>query len=101
LPISAMGSVREMLEVQSISIRYGRVTVVRDLSLTVKRGELVCVLGQNGAGKSSVMTAVAGGMTPYRGSILFDDTSIFGRSPESIARLGISLFLKEDAFFRN
>lgn len=66
-----MGSVREMLEVQSISIRYGRVTVVRDLSLT------------------------------DRGSILFDDTSIFGRSPESIARLGISLFLKEDAFFRN
>jgi branched-chain amino acid transport system ATP-binding protein len=79
-----------MLQVQSVSIRYGRVTVVRDLSLTVARGELVCVLGQNGAGKSSVMAAVAGGIVPYRGSILFEQMPILARSPEHIARLGIS-----------
>jgi branched-chain amino acid transport system ATP-binding protein len=79
-----------MLEVQSISIRYGRLTVVRDLSLTVARGEVVCVLGQNGAGKSSVMAAIAGGIAPYRGNILFEQTPILARAPEYIARLGIS-----------
>ena len=79
-----------MLQVDRISIRYGRVTVVRDLSLRVARGEVVCVLGQNGAGKSSIMSAIAGGITPYRGSIFFDQTPIMGRPPEHIARLGIS-----------
>lgn len=88
--IWAMGSAGEMLQVQSVSIRYGRLTVVRDLSLTVERGEVVCVLGQNGAGKSSVMAAIAGGITPYRGNILFERTPILARSPEYIARLGIS-----------
>jgi branched-chain amino acid transport system ATP-binding protein len=79
-----------MLQVDNISIRYGRVTVVRDLSLKVARGEVVCVLGQNGAGKSSVMAAVAGGIAPYRGNIVFNHMPIAARSPEFVARLGIS-----------
>jgi branched-chain amino acid transport system ATP-binding protein len=79
-----------MLEVQDVSIRYGRVTVVRDLSLAVARGELVCLLGQNGAGKSSVMAAIAGGITPLKGTIRFEQKHIVRRAPEYIARLGVS-----------
>ncbi len=79
-----------MLAVEAISIRYGRVTVVRDLSLSINRGEVVCIVGQNGAGKSSTMAAIAGGITPYRGDILLNNESITGLPPENIARLGVS-----------
>jgi branched-chain amino acid transport system ATP-binding protein len=80
-----------MLELNNIHARYGAITALRGISMTVGKGELVALLGVNGAGKSTTLAAIAGVLRPWQGSILFEGNSIVGKSPEHIARLGISL----------
>ena len=80
-----------MLELNDIHARYGAITALRGISLTVSQGELVALLGVNGAGKSTTLGTIAGVLRPWQGSILFEGSSIVGKSPEQIARLGISL----------
>jgi branched-chain amino acid transport system ATP-binding protein len=80
-----------VLAVEQLQVQYGRIPAVRDLSLNVQRGEIVCVVGPNGAGKSTTLRAIAGGLRPSRGDITLNGNSILNRSPEDIARLGISL----------
>jgi branched-chain amino acid transport system ATP-binding protein len=79
------------LEVESLSVRYGDLVALREVSLTVAKGEVVCIIGPNGAGKSTALAAIAGGVAPFAGDIRLDGTSILGRRPEHIARLGLSL----------
>jgi branched-chain amino acid transport system ATP-binding protein len=64
---------------------------VRDVTVAVRQGEIVCIVGPNGAGKSTTLRTIAGGMRPTRGDVRFNGGSILGRSPEDIARLGLSL----------
>jgi branched-chain amino acid transport system ATP-binding protein len=80
-----------MLELKNIHARYGAITALRGVSLSVSQGELVALLGVNGAGKSTTLGSIAGVLRPWQGDILFEGNSILGRSPEQIARLGISL----------
>lgn len=80
-----------MLVVEDIHVNYGRLTALRGVSLKVEEGEIVCVVGPNGAGKSTTLAAIAGGLKPYQGTIRFDGTSLVGRAPEAISRLGVSL----------
>jgi branched-chain amino acid transport system ATP-binding protein len=80
-----------MLELKNIHARYGAITALRGISISVNQGELVALLGVNGAGKSTTLAAVAGVLRPWQGDILFEGRSIVGKSPEHIARLGISL----------
>ena len=80
-----------MLELNDIHARYGAITALRGISISVSQGELVALLGVNGAGKSTTLATIAGVLRPWQGSILFDGSSILGKSPEQIARLGISL----------
>ena len=80
-----------MLELNDIHARYGAITALRGISLTVSLGELVALLGVNGAGKSTTLGTIAGVLRPWQGSILFEGSTIVGKSPEQIARLGISL----------
>ncbi len=80
-----------MLELNDIHARYGAITALRGISITVSQGELVALLGVNGAGKSTTLATIAGVLRPWQGSILFEGSSILGKSPEQIARLGISL----------
>ena len=80
-----------MLELNNIHARYGAITALRGVSLTVSQGELVALLGVNGAGKSTTLTTIAGVMRPWKGDILFQGSSLVGKSPEQIARLSISL----------
>ncbi|MEM1429894.1 MAG: ABC transporter ATP-binding protein [Pseudomonadota bacterium] len=79
-----------MLEVASLSVRYGAIEAVRGLDLTVGQGEIFAILGANGAGKSSTLAGIAG-LVPTRGEIRLDGRSISGLSPEAIAQLGIGL----------
>jgi branched-chain amino acid transport system ATP-binding protein len=79
-----------MLEVDGIQVQYGRITAVRDASFRVDKGEIVTLVGPNGAGKSSTMMAIAGALTPGQGTIRLDGQPIIGKSPETIARLGLS-----------
>jgi branched-chain amino acid transport system ATP-binding protein len=80
-----------VLELNDIHARYGAITALRGISLAVSQGELVALLGVNGAGKSTTLGTIAGVLRPWQGSILFEGSSIVGKSPEQIARLGISL----------
>jgi branched-chain amino acid transport system ATP-binding protein len=79
-----------MLEVDGIQVHYGRIAAVRGVSFRVDRGEIVTLVGPNGAGKSTTMMAIAGALTPSQGTIKLNDQSIIGKSPENIARLGLS-----------
>jgi branched-chain amino acid transport system ATP-binding protein len=80
-----------MLELNNIHARYGAITALRGISISVSQGELVALLGVNGAGKSTTLASIAGVLRPWQGDILFEGSSILGKSPEQIARLGISL----------
>jgi branched-chain amino acid transport system ATP-binding protein len=80
-----------LLVVSDLHVRYGHITAVRGVSFTVGEGELVGVVGANGAGKTTTVSAVTGLVRPVSGTIEFDGASLAGRSPERIAREGISL----------
>jgi branched-chain amino acid transport system ATP-binding protein len=80
-----------VLELKDIHARYGAITALRGVSISVSQGELVALLGVNGAGKSTTLACIAGVLRPWQGGILFENSSIVGKTPEQIARLGISL----------
>jgi len=80
-----------MLELNDVHARYGSITALRGVSISVSQGELVALLGVNGAGKSTTLATIVGILRPWQGSIRFEGSSILGKSPEQIARLGISL----------
>ena len=78
-----------LLEVHDIHAAYGSSRVLFGISLTVARGECVCLLGRNGVGKTTTMRAIMGLTPPSSGRIVFDGTDITGLPPQRIARLGL------------
>ena len=79
-----------LLTVNNISVYYGPVQALRDVSFTVGKGEIVCLIGANGAGKSTTLRALSGVVRPSSGSIVHDGKSIAGLPSYRIARLGIA-----------
>jgi branched-chain amino acid transport system ATP-binding protein len=81
-----------MLKVENLTVRYGPVTAVRDVSFTCSPGEVVTILGTNGAGKTSTLTGIAGA-TPgvVTGSVRLDDVELLKSAPESRVRQGVAL----------
>jgi branched-chain amino acid transport system ATP-binding protein len=71
-------------------VRYGEIEALDGLSMSVQTGEVVTLLGANGAGKSTALRTISGLLAPVAGDILFDGRSIAGRAPEAIVRLGIA-----------
>ncbi len=84
-----------MLEVRDIHTFYGLSHVLFGVSLTVSQGEIVCLLGRNGAGKSTIIKSIMGIVPPRQGSIKFKDREIRGVAPFKIARLGVG-FVPDD-----
>jgi branched-chain amino acid transport system ATP-binding protein len=80
----------KLLELRDVSAAYGAVRAVDGLSLEVEEGEIVTLLGANGAGKSTTLRTISGLMTPIAGEIRFAGTPIAGRTPEEVVRLGIA-----------
>ncbi|MBF0551800.1 MAG: ABC transporter ATP-binding protein [Deltaproteobacteria bacterium] len=78
-----------MIEVTGIHTYYGLSHVLFDVSLTVSRGEIVCLLGRNGAGKSTTMKSIMGLTPPRQGTIEFKGEVVTGRKPYLMARMGI------------
>ena len=79
-----------MLRVSDVSASYGPIQALRDVSLEVSEGQIVALLGANGAGKSSTLKVISGILRPSGGSVEFLGQPIHRRSPESIVSLGIS-----------
>jgi branched-chain amino acid transport system ATP-binding protein len=79
-----------VLQVDQLHCRYGKVAAVRDLSIEVRRGELVVLIGANGAGKTTTLKAISGLMTPAAGRILFEGEDVTGASARRMLALGIA-----------
>jgi branched-chain amino acid transport system ATP-binding protein len=80
-----------MLKLESVAASYGPIEVLRRVSLEVRRGEIVCLLGGNAAGKSTTLKTVLGMLRPSGGSVALDDQRIDRLPTEDIVRLGIAL----------
>jgi branched-chain amino acid transport system ATP-binding protein len=79
-----------LLEIRDLVVRYGEIEALRGISLNVEEGQVVTLLGANGAGKSTTLRAISGLAKPASGDVLFDGKSIAGLGPEAIVRMGIS-----------
>jgi branched-chain amino acid transport system ATP-binding protein len=79
-----------VLKVEGLVCRYGKVAAVRELSIEVNQGELVALIGANGAGKTSTLKAISGVLPPVAGRIEFLGENIARASPRRILELGIA-----------
>jgi branched-chain amino acid transport system ATP-binding protein len=84
-----------MLEVRGLSAGYSRARVLFDIDLDANRGEVVALLGRNGAGKSTALKAIMGLVPPLSGEVIFDGKRISQLPPYEIARLGLG-YVPED-----
>jgi branched-chain amino acid transport system ATP-binding protein len=78
-----------MLEVKDLSVAYGKIVAVKSLSLEVHEGEIVTLLGSNGAGKSTTLRAISGLLPPRSGSISFEGQSLVGVPGHEVVGRGI------------
>ncbi len=84
-----------MLAVQGLNTYYGRAHILADVALEVATGEVVCLLGRNGAGKSTTLKSIIGLVRPASGAIAFDGRRIDRLEPYAIARAGLG-YVPED-----
>jgi branched-chain amino acid transport system ATP-binding protein len=80
----------KMLQISDLSIYYGKSIALRSVTLEVGDGEIVSLLGANGAGKSTTLRTISGLVTPRSGDILFEGKSVKGLPPHKIVKKGIS-----------
>ncbi|MEM3646708.1 MAG: ABC transporter ATP-binding protein [Thermofilum sp.] len=78
-----------MLTLKDVQVFYGHVQALKGISLEVQEGELVAILGANGAGKSTTLMTISGILRPRNGSITYKDQDLTKISPENIVQLGI------------
>jgi branched-chain amino acid transport system ATP-binding protein len=78
-----------MLEVRDLQVYYGTVEAVKGVSFHLDAGEMISLIGANGAGKSTILRALTGLVQPSAGTITFDNISLVGLSPHEIIRMGI------------
>jgi branched-chain amino acid transport system ATP-binding protein len=84
-----------MLEVEGINTYIGLSHILHDVTLLVERGEIVCLIGRNGVGKSTTLKSIMGITPPKRGKISFEGKDLLGYATHEIAREGIS-YIPED-----
>ena len=79
-----------LLQVRNIETYYGPIMAIKGVSLDVEEGDIVTILGANGAGKSTILKTISGVMDPEKGTIEFMDQRIDGMNPDKIVRMGIT-----------
>lgn len=78
-----------MLKIKNINTYYGKVHALKNISLHLKKGEIVTLIGANGAGKTTILNSISSVTPPLNGQIFFEDDDVVGKSPDRIVRLGI------------
>jgi urea transport system ATP-binding protein len=78
-----------MLKVSDLDVYYGESHILRNVDITVHPGKMVCLIGRNGVGKTTLLKTVMGLLKPRHGSIEFSGQSISGKTPDQRARMGI------------
>jgi branched-chain amino acid transport system ATP-binding protein len=89
--VSAPSPNGAFLEVTGLEVAYGKITALRGANLKVDRGEIVTLIGANGAGKSTTVRTLAGLHRPVAGRVVFDGKETTGEPPEEIVRRGLCL----------
>src|SRR5271168_3610344 len=79
-----------ILKLDHVSVKFGGLTAVNDVTLSIRRGEICGIIGPNGAGKSTLFNAIAGWVVPTSGHVSFDRVNLTGIPAHIVARLGIS-----------
>lgn len=78
-----------MLDITGLNFYYGESHILRDIDLGVSPGKIVCLIGRNGVGKTTLLKTIMGLLTPRTGSVHFDGTPITSKTPDQRAKLGI------------
>ncbi|MGD8984163.1 MAG: ABC transporter ATP-binding protein [Desulfobacteraceae bacterium] len=89
----------QVLQLKRIGVRYSGIPVIRGISLDVRQGEATCVVGANGAGKSTILKAIMGALRVFDGQILFNNREIQNLKTEEIVRMGITYVPEERMLF--
>ena len=89
------------LSVEGLSVSYGGIEAIRNVSLAIPKGKIVTLIGSNGAGKSTILRTIAGIVKPKAGQIVFDGETITGLTPNNIVMRGISLVPEGRRVFPN
>jgi branched-chain amino acid transport system ATP-binding protein len=79
-----------MLEIKNLQVNYGAIAALQGISVSVKPGSIVTLIGANGAGKTTTLKAISGLLKPKAGEILYDGKNIAGFPPHHIVKLGLS-----------
>ena len=80
----------ELLRIEDLKVNYGGIEAVKGISLSVKQGEIVTLIGANGAGKSTVLNTVSGLLHPRSGSVAFEEKDLKGIAPHKIVEHGLA-----------
>lgn len=80
----------DLLELKNVETYYGPIMAIRGVSLSVREGQIVSLLGANGAGKTTVLKTISGAIDPQKGTVTFQGTPIQAQEPDRIARSGIA-----------
>jgi branched-chain amino acid transport system ATP-binding protein len=80
-----------VLTLEQVDVYYGNIQALWQVSLRVEEGEVIAIVGSNGAGKSTILRAISGLLKPRKGSINFDSQKIDSLGPDEIVRLGVSM----------
>jgi branched-chain amino acid transport system ATP-binding protein len=90
-----------MLEINDLHVHYGAIHALHGINVSVRQGQIVTLIGSNGAGKSTTLRTISGLLRPSKGTILFEGKSIAGRPPHEIVRLGIAQAPEGRGIFAN
>jgi branched-chain amino acid transport system ATP-binding protein len=90
-----------MIELRNIHSYYGKSHILHGVHLALKEGELVCLLGRNGVGKSTTLKSIMGLVKPKEGSIVFKGQEVVGKEPYEIARLGVGYVPEDRRIFKS
>ena len=90
-----------LLELDGVARRFGGIEAVADVSLALDEGELLCIIGPNGCGKTTLFNLISGQLAPDAGAIRFDNRSIAGKQPYRVARLGVGRKFQVPGIYEN
>jgi branched-chain amino acid transport system ATP-binding protein len=93
--------VADLLEVSDVSVRFGGISALAGVSVSVAEGETLAVIGPNGSGKTSLFNCITGIYRPTAGTIVFRGEPLLGRSPDAITALGIARTFQNLRLFHN
>ena len=92
---------QELLSVEGLTSGYGTAAVLRNISLSVSKGEIVVVLGKNGMGKSTLLKTIMGFVSPFSGTVSLDGDDVTNIRPHMMARSGVAHTPKSTRFSRS